>query len=150
MWRAQIRNRAFERMGERYGHVIDPDHFLSRTAFDYPWKEENIPPANMRKKEGSFELEIAVPGYDKEEIEVVIEGDLLKIRGSKNEEGQIAPKEELILEEFNYQSFERCFRLAPEIAKDEVQAACKNGILHLTFQEVPTDQVKTHAKVVVA
>lgn len=147
MWRAKIHNRAFDRMGERYSHLIDPDHFLGRTAFDFPWKSENIPPANMKKKEGAFELEIAVPGYSKDEIEITVEGDLLKIKGQKNKEGEIAEKEEYILEEFDYESFERCFRLAPEIAKDEVKAVCKNGILRLTFREVPVEAHKTHTKV---
>lgn len=136
MWRANIHNRAFDRMGERYGSLIDQDHFLGRNAFSFPWKIKNLPPANLKKTEEHFEFEIAVPGYSREEIEITIEGDLLKIRGHKNVEGAVAGKDSYILEEFDYESFERCFRLSPEIAKDEVHAVCENGILRLVFKEI--------------
>ena len=136
MWRPNIHNRAFDRMGERYGHLIDEDHFLGRSAFAFPWKAKNLPLANLKKKEGHFEFEIAVPGYSKEEIEITVEGDLLRIKGHKNTEGEIEGKESYILEEFDYESFERCFRLSPEIAGDEVSAVCENGILRLFFREV--------------
>ena len=147
MWRADIHNHAFDRMGERYGRMIDADHFLGRSAFAYPWKTKNLPLANVKKSEGHFEFEIAVPGYSKEEIEITIEGDLLKIKGHKNMEGEIAGKESFILEEFDYESFERCFRLSPEIAKDEVHAACKDGILRLVFREVAEAGGKKSIKV---
>ena len=142
MWRANIHNHAFDSMGERYGRLIDVDHFLGRNAFAFPWKTKNLPLANLKKMEGHFEFEIAVPGYSREEIEITIEGDLLKIRGHKNVEGEVAGKAAYILEEFDYESFERCFRLSPEIVKDEVHAVCKDGILRLVFREVaqPADR----------
>lgn len=150
MWRANIHNHAFDRMGERYRRLIDEDHFLGRSAFDFPWKTKNLPLANLKKTEGHFEFEIAVPGYSKEEIEITIEGDLLKIRGHRNVEGEMAGKELLILEEFDYESFERCFRLAPEIAKDEVHAVCEDGILRLVFREVVEPEGRKRLKVPVS
>jgi len=137
-------------MGERYGRLIDQEHFLGRNAFSFPWKKENLPPVNLKKGNTHFEFEIAVPGYSKDELEIIIEGDLLKVKGHKNAEGGVPEKETYILEEFDYESFERCFRLSPEIAKDEVSATCKDGILRLVFRRVSIESGEKQLKVLVA
>lgn len=147
MWRANIHNHAFDRMGERYGRLIDQEHFLGRSAFAFPWKEENLPPANLKKSETHFEFEIAVPGYSKEEIEILIEGDLLKIKGHKNVEGSMPEKVTYILEEFDYESFERCFRLSSEIANDDISATCAHGVLRVVFSRAAKHGGTKHLKV---
>lgn len=149
MWRAKISNHAFERMGERYAHLIDPDHFLGRTAFDFPWRKESMPAANVIKKGNVFELQLLVPGYSKEEIEIVVEDDILKVRGEKNKSGQTQESEEFILEEFDFDSFERCFKLSPKITHDKITAKYENGILTLAFEDIPVEEKKTHTKIAV-
>jgi HSP20 family protein len=134
-------------MGERYGRLIDQEHFLGRSAFAFPWKEENLPPANLKKSETHFEFEIAVPGYSKEEIEILIEGDLLKIKGHKNVEGSMPEKVTYILEEFDYESFERCFRLSSEIANDDISATCAHGVLRVVFSRAAKHGGTKHLKV---
>lgn len=148
MWTARIRNHAFERMGD-FRHVIDGDHFLGRSAFAYPWKKEELPHTNVVKKGTLFELQIAVPGYTKDEIEVLLEGDILKVRGKKNHVEETVDHE-YIVEEFDYNSFERCFKLNQSIAREEIEATCKNGILTLVFKDIPLAGKKTHIRVPVA
>ena len=41
-----------------------------------------------------------------------------------------------ILEEFNFDSFERSFRLAEGVGQDDISAYYENGILRLVFKEV--------------
>ncbi|MBK7870221.1 MAG: Hsp20/alpha crystallin family protein [Saprospiraceae bacterium] len=115
MLRAKIRNKAFDRMGENFSRLIDADHFLGRTAFDIPYQKE-VPPANIRKEGKIFELELAVPGFAKDELQVTVKDGVLTIRGerSKSEHSETS---KYILEEFNYNSFERSFRLAENIAR---------------------------------
>lgn len=146
MFRPKIRNRAFERMGENYAHLIDPDHFLGRSAFDIKYKEE-VPPVNIiRKDEKIFELELAVPGFTKDELEVLVKDGVLTVRGEKSKSEHVE-KSKYILEEFDFKSFERCFRLAENVAKENIEAEYRNGILKLTFVDVPEEEERTMRKV---
>ena len=148
MWTARIRNHAFERMGD-FGHVIDGDHFLGRSAFDIQRKKEGRPKANVLKKGGVFELQIAVPGFSKEEIEILLEGEVLKVRGEKNQAAE-HQNQEFIVEEFDFNAFERCFKLSPKIARDKIEATFENGVLTLSFEDIPLESGKTHIRIPVA
>ncbi len=146
MLRPKIKNHAFERMGENFAHLIDPDHFLGRSAFDIPYKKKNVPPANIRQENKLFELELAVPGFNKDEIEIVVKDNLLIIKGEKSKSETIT-ESNYILEEFNYNTFERSFRLSPKVAHEKISAQYKNGILVLTFIDVPEEEEMTYQKV---
>lgn len=148
MWRANIKNRAFDRMGERYARLIDPYHFLGRSAFDVPRaKGENFPAVNIKKEGELFVLELAVPGFTKEEIEIVVENDVMTIRGEKSAIAQPEKDTEFILEEFDFDTFERKFRLAPSIAHEKITAEYDHGILRLTFIDVPKEEEKNYQTV---
>lgn len=144
MWRPDIRNRAFDRMGERYAPIIDPDHFLGRSAFDIE-RPRNFPKANIKQKGENgeiFELELAVPGFSKEEIEIQMNDDLLTIRGNKSKSVEVKEADEFLMEEFAIDSFERKFRVAASIAHEKITARYENGILRLTFIDVPKEEEK--------
>lgn len=146
MWRAKIHNRAFDRMGEGFAPLIDRDHFLGHSAFDIKRHDDQQPAANLTKKGNEFVLELAVPGYAKEELEILVENDILKVRGQKNqEEKRENPK--YILEEVDFESFERCFKLSPRIVHDKLKASYKEGVLRLEFSETETKPQKNYYKV---
>jgi len=134
MLRAPIQNRAFDRMGERYARLIDPNHFLGRSAFDV--KYPKVPPVNIIKNGKLFEMEVMVPGFKKGELDVFVDDGVLTIKGEKSlshhdREGTF------VLEEFDFDSFERKFKLASSIAREKISAQYQNGILRLTFVDVP-------------
>ena len=145
MWRPDIKNRAFDRMGERYAPIIDPDHFLGRSAFDIE-RPGTFPKANLKQKGKNgeiFELELAVPGFAKEEIEIQMQDDILTIRGKKSKPVAIEEEvHEFLIEEFAVDSFERTFRVAASVAHEKITAKYENGILKLTFIDVPKEEEK--------
>jgi len=47
-----------------------------------------------------------------------------------------------LLEEFNYAFFEREFRLNERIAREKIEARLEDGILYLTFIDVPKEEEK--------
>lgn len=148
MLRANIRNRAFDRMGEGFAHLIDPNHFMGRSAFDIPYREKVVPPANLKQTDTLFELDVAVPGYEKNELEVTMDNDLLIIKGEKRHSEQIKAAK-YIFEEFNYNTFERSFKIDPNISHEKITAKYENGILKLTFTDVPTEEETLYQKVAV-
>lgn len=142
MWRPKIKNTAFDRMGERYAPLVDPYHFWGMSAFDIKRK----PPVNIKKKGRLFEFQVAVPGYKKEELEVVLENGYLIIRGEKEKFGK-EDAENFIVEEFDFDSFERSFRLNEHIAEEKVNATFKNGILFIEIEDVPKEEEKAYQMV---
>lgn len=141
MFRPNIRNRSFDRMGERYAHVIDPYHFLGRSSFDIPRHERKEPSVNIRREGADFVLELAVPGFTKEEIQVLLDDDILTVRGAKRHSEHREEDQEYILEEFEIDSFERSFKLAKRITQDQISAHYEHGVLRLTFINL-TEEVK--------
>ena len=55
MWRANIKNRAFDWMGEEFARLIDRNHFLGRSAFDIPYRKK--PPVNIIRVGKLYEME---------------------------------------------------------------------------------------------
>ncbi len=143
------RNRAFSRIKPAFGPLIDRDHFGGRNAFniqrDY---QKGQPAANIRTRGRLLELELAVPGYRKEEIEILVQDDLLKIRGEKNNKGK-TESSQYILEEFDLETFERCFRLADGVGHEKITATLRNGILRLLFVDVPEAEERAFQKITV-
>ena len=139
-------NRAFDRMGETWARKIDPNHFLGRSAFDIPWRAGEVPAANIKKNGKVFELELAVPGFEKDEIDIVVKDDILVIRGEKST-SDTGTQSDYILEEFDFSSFERSFKLASTISHEKITARLERGILRVTFTDVPKEEEKAYQKV---
>lgn len=145
MWRAEIKNHAFERFGEEFHPLLDSNHFLGRSSFDIPY-QQSAPLANIRKDGDRFELEMAVPGFSKEEIKITLEDDILTVKGEKSR-AERRPGAEFILEEFDFDSFERAFKLAPGIVHDQIAASCEHGILKLSFTHTPVEDECAYRKI---
>jgi HSP20 family protein len=148
MQTTRIRNRAFERFGSEYGPVIDHDHFLGRSAFDVPRKKACPGAVNLSQRGELFVMEIAVPGFSKEELTVTVADDILVIRGLRKHREDY-PETEFIVEEFDTESFERKFRISPTISREKIEAKYQDGILHLTFIDVPAEEEKNAQFVVI-
>jgi len=93
----------------------------------------NVPSANVKEKDDKFEIELAVPGFDKEQVKVELNDKVLTI-SSEREEHNEEKEEKYSRREFRYSSFSRSFRLPENIQEGEIKANFKNGILTI---EVP-------------
>lgn len=129
-WRPNLRNHAFDWMGESYKPLIDSSHFLGRSSFDFPWHE--MPPTNVSKQEKKVVLDVSVPGFTKDDLEVTIKGNVLTVKGDKPHHLEKTGVE-YIVEEFSTDSFERKFKLSDDISADHMEAKCEHGVLHISF-----------------
>ena len=139
-----IKNRSFDRMGEQFATLIDPNHFLGRSSLDIPYHK--LPPVNIRQEGLLFEMEVIVPGFSKEDIEVTLQDDVLTVRGQKSQTSD-EKKGAFIVEEFDLDSFERKFKLASSIAHEKIEARYEHGILKLSFTDVPKEEERAYQKV---
>ena len=143
MWRPNIRNHTFDWMGEKFAPLIDRDHFLGHSAIGN--LKHNIPLVNFKKEGYLFEMEVAVPGFAKDELEILVKDDILTIKGEKR--GKKMETSQYILEEFDTDSFERRFRLGEGIGHEKITARYENGLLVISFSDVPKEEEKMYQEV---
>ena len=95
--------------------------------------KRNLPAMNVREKEDLFEIELAVPGFSKDEIEVSLEDDMLHVHAQKSKDF-VEDKEGYTRKEFSYNEFDRKLQLPTTINQSKkVKAIYKNGILKLNL-----------------
>jgi len=117
--------------------LLGSDRLLTNDLFmENKW----IPAMNVKEKDELFEIEIAAPGFTKNDFEISIENGLLKISAENSEEMK---KEEVNFtrREFNYNSFFRSFTLPDNVNEDEmIDATYKRGILKLVLNKLHVDE----------
>ena len=86
------------------------------------------------KDEGDrFELEADLPGFDKKDIHLDIDGDCLKISAERHSEHEEKDKKgKYVRCERSYGSYAREFDLS-NVKADEIKAKYENGVLKLTL-----------------
>ena len=97
----------------------------------------NFPPVNVIEKSDAYNLEVAVPGMEKADFNVKLDGDLLTISAEKKEEKKEEDAKH-IRKEFSYKSFSRSFTLDDNIDSAKIGAKYENGILKLDLPKKAT------------
>lgn len=87
------------------------------------------PSVNIKNNEEEFEIELAVPGLKKEDFNIEVEENILKLSVNKSAEN-LEEKENYTRKEFSYFNFQRNFALPKNVVDTEnVQATYVDGIL---------------------
>ena len=101
----------------------------------------SIPAVNIIENFPSFVVEIAAPGLGKEDFKIEVEEDMLKISSEKATQQEENKDSQYRKREFNYESFERSFKLPENIEIDKIQAKYENGILNVTLPKMEEKKV---------
>lgn len=94
----------------------------------------SIPKVNIIENDNGFRIDVAAPGFEKENFKVLMEGDTLVIKAeakAQNEEEKV----KFTRKEFSYSGFERKFILPEFINKEVVNAKYNNGILSIELSK---------------
>lgn len=126
--------------------LSDRPRFLGQSALDMRWKKK--PPVNIKKYGKLIELAIAMPGFEKEDIDIAIEGDIMVVHAEKEESGENR-EGDYILKEFETHVKERKFMLAEGLNREKISASYHEGVLRIVFTDVPTEEEVTKTEVVV-
>lgn len=101
----------------------------------------SIPAVNIIENFPNFVVEIAAPGLSKEDFSIEVEEDTLKISSEKATQEEKNKDSHYRKREFNYESFERSFKLSENIEIDKIQAKYENGILKVTLPKMEEKKV---------
>jgi HSP20 family protein len=88
------------------------------------------PDLEMLDKKDEIVVKAEVPGLDKPDIQVSVDGDLLTIKGEKKKEKE-TKEEDYYFCERAYGAFSRSLRLPVEVKADKVTANLNNGVLEV-------------------
>ena len=115
------------------------DDFFMNDFFN----DGNILPAlNVKEETAHFDIELAVPGFNKEDFTINIEDPVLFIPGENKEFNEEQKDDDnYIRKEFNFSSFKRAINLPKTAdAEKEVIARYQDGILRL---QIPKQDLET-------
>ena len=103
------------------------------------------PAVNVLENADGFELQIAAPGFSKEEFSVNVKADLLTVTAKKAETKEV-DGEKWQRREFGTTQMSRSFHLPETVDVDNIQAAYENGVLKLTIAK--KEEVKPVVKTI--
>lgn len=94
-------------------------------------KRTTEPAVNIKETENAYELELAVPGLNKEDFNINLEDNHLTISVESSEE-KVEETKNYTRKEFNYSTFRRSFVLPENLVdREQISAKYENGILYV-------------------
>ena len=91
-------------------------------------RNHSVPSVNSIENNDSFEIDLAVPGMKKDDFKIELIDKVLII---SSENSNSIENDNMRLNEFNYSSFQRSFRIPESVELDKIKANYKNGILKI-------------------
>ncbi|MGI6291704.1 MAG: Hsp20/alpha crystallin family protein [Bacteroidales bacterium] len=121
------------------------DDFFGRNLVDHFFSDEakaNCPTANIIENEKDFQIELAIPGYKKDNFSVEINKNILTIKGEVSQEEEES-KKQYTRREHCFSSFERHFTLPETINAEKIDAAYDSGMLLITLPKKEQKELET-------
>ena len=112
-----------------FTHLTDffDDDWLKSRFTNGDW----IPAVNVIDNESNYEVEMAAPGFKKEDFNVTVENGVLSV-SAKTEKEEEEKNKNYTRKEFSSKSFMKSFTL-PENTEDDVTAKYEDGVLRLVL-----------------
>jgi len=102
------------------------------------YTESGYPRYNLIAGNNNYRIEVAVPGWKKEELEIVFDNKELHIKGKKDT--KLGNDEEFVHQGLSLKSFERRFILNADLLVDKVNL--QDGLLTINLSRTPDSKKK--------
>jgi HSP20 family protein len=114
-----------DRFFEKSRSPWQPDEFA---RIEPAWK----PRVDIREDEDKVVVRVDLPGIDRENLTVTVEGNLLTLEGERKEETELREENYLSVER-HYGSFRRVVTLPPTVDTDNPTSSYEDGVLEIRF-----------------
>ena len=101
-----------------------------------------LPAVNVKDKDKEYEIEVAAPGFKKEDFSISVENRILTISAEEKEEKEVK-EDKYTRREFLSSSFTRSFSLPENIDESQIRGHYDDGVLYVT---IPKGQEKVPDK----
>lgn len=114
------------------------EDFFGRRAFPTRRRKEAIeervwtPSVEVFDKKDKLVVRAELPGVEKKDVKVTVEGDVLTIKGERKAKEEVKD-EDYYACEMCYGAFSRSIYLPVKVESTKIQANFKNGILEITL-----------------
>ncbi|MBK9335927.1 MAG: Hsp20/alpha crystallin family protein [Lewinellaceae bacterium] len=116
------------------------DFFSDKGDFPLPAvKGVSIPAVNVTENKNEYKLEVAAPGFKKEDFKLEVKNGYLTISAETREEEK-KEDDKCTRREFRFSSFSRSFALPENVQDTHINARYKDGILLIAL---PKSEVET-------
>ena len=103
--------------------------------------KNNYPPYNIRKAgKDKYAIELAIAGFNKNDVEVEFEDNLLTVKTKKIEKTVEKDGDEIIHKGISQRSFSRSFTIADDVKVNG--AELKDGLLTINCEKIVPEQKK--------
>lgn len=100
-----------------------------------------LPATDIVETEDKIALHLDMPGVDKKDISIVLENNVLNVKG-KIDMSLFSELEPLYAEHYA-NNYSRRFEISSKVDKSNIEAKMDNGVLTLELPKVPEQQPKT-------
>lgn len=126
------------------------DDFFDKDFFPFQSKLAKmgtiVPAVNIKETKENYTFEVAIPGVNKEDLNLSVKNGLLTISSEKKEETE-DKKEDYTRMEFSFNSFSRSFSLPDHIDEDKIQASYDKGVLNLLIPKKEANEDHKNKKI---
>ena len=130
------------------------DDLFDRSFEMVPWPEErelygkharNLMKTDVHETEDSYEMNVDLPGFKKEDIHVELKEGYLTLRAEKNLEKEEKKEKKVIRSERYTGSLSRSFYVG-DVQPESIKCRYEDGVLTLEFPKAPEKRLpETHA-----
>ncbi|CAG4884274.1 Heat-shock protein Hsp20 [Georgfuchsia toluolica] len=97
---------------------------------------------DVKENDNAYEVHAELPGVNKEDIHVDIDGAVVAISAERKQEKEIKEGERVLRTERYFGKVSRSFQLAQEIDENQTVARYNNGVLELTLPKKTAVQAR--------
>jgi len=132
-------NQLSVRRSDPFGSLVDDvfSDFFQRTGM-VPWRGAEAPSVARARmdvidKGDQFEIKVDLPGVNKEDINVSVEGARVTLQAESRQQKETKDGEVVLHSERTFTSYARNFELPAEVTDEGAAAGFENGVLTLTL-----------------
>ncbi|MDE3270346.1 MAG: Hsp20/alpha crystallin family protein [Pseudomonadota bacterium] len=119
--------------------MLVPNNFFEKSFFDNwfdHWHGDEVtrfmPKAGIAEQEKEFVLNLDLPGFKKDELDVEVKGDQLVVKGERRK-SELHKEGGYIREERSFGNFERRFVLPQSVERNKIAVSYVDGVLQVTM-----------------
>ena len=107
------------------------------------------PAVNIREDDKNYILDFAIPGFEKKDLKIDMNEDVLTISSETNNESE-ENKDGYSRKEFSYKAFSRSFYVPDNVNREKIEANYKDGILTVSLPRQEEEKNKITRKIEIA
>ena len=137
------------------------DFFTPRNLFDFgempifksffgdfvPTNFTNSPKVNVKETDKAYEIEIANPGFGKDDTKIEIKNGIISV--SMTNESQEGPEDEKYhVQQWSKSSYNESWNIPENVIEEQISAKHDNGVLTITLPKKEVEQKQIESRTI--